>query len=329
MSSPSKPTQGDSKSVIPPGTTFRHRVTLPTRWSDEDNQKVLNNAIYLTLFEEARTDYFGPNTLNLLDPETLTYPFVLLKCDLRCIAPGKGFKQCDVYIKTSQVGTSSFTQLYRVSWEGTVWCEAEAVIVYYNFAKKTKENLPDHWRESITKYENYQYHPVVSSVQTNKQLPLRVGMYAEISKKYTHEHVKKFAELSEDYNPIHLNAEFASKTRFKKPIVHGQLLTSLISGLLGAHLPGDGTIYMEQTYKYKLPLLVGERVKARVEIEHIDLQRKIVTLKTDCYKCEDLSSVGGSSITSSTGKETLIMQGQAKVMVPAEVLEEGHKTSKL
>ncbi|EFC44061.1 predicted protein, partial [Naegleria gruberi] len=116
---------------------------------------------------------------------------------------------------------------------------------------------------------------------------LKVGMFAEISKKYTHEHVKKFAELSEDFNPIHLNAEFASKTRFKKPIVHGQLLTSLISGILGAHLPGDGTVYLEQTYKYKQPLPVGEKVKARVEIEDIDLQRKIITLKTNCYRNDE------------------------------------------
>ena len=80
----SKPQQQDAKGFIPAGTVFRHRVTLPTRWSDEDNQKVLNNAIYLTLFEEARTDYFGPNTLNLLDPNTLTFPFVLLKVCIQC-----------------------------------------------------------------------------------------------------------------------------------------------------------------------------------------------------------------------------------------------------
>jgi len=190
------------------------------------------------------------------------------------------------------------------------------VIVYYNFEKKSKAPIPDNWREAITKYESGEYHPITSTVRTNKKLPLAVGMFAEISKKYTHEHVKKFAELSEDYNPIHLNEEYASKTRFKKPIVHGQLLTSLISGLLGAHLPGEGTVYMEQNYKYKLPLLVGERVKARVEIENIDLQRKIVTLITNCYKGEG-------------EKETLIMQGQAKVMVPAESLEQGQKTSKL
>ena len=79
MSASSSSQAPREKGVIPAGTVFRHRVTLATRWSDEDNQKVLNNAIYLTLFEEARTDYFGPNTLNLLDPESLTYPFVLLK----------------------------------------------------------------------------------------------------------------------------------------------------------------------------------------------------------------------------------------------------------
>ncbi|KAL9644627.1 hypothetical protein ABK040_015366 [Willaertia magna] len=310
-----------NKSLIPSDAIFRHKVVLSTRWVDEDNQKVLNNAIYLTLFEEARTDYFGPNTLNLLNPNTLTFPFVLLKCDLRCLAPGKGFKKVDVFIRTSNVGTSSFTQQYRVVYEKEVWCEAEAIIVYYNFEKKTKENIPEEWREKILKYEKFDYHPIVTNVRTNKEIPLKVGMYAEISKRFTKEHVKRFAELSEDYNPLHLDDEFASKTRFKKPIVHGQLLTSLISGLLGAHLPGDGTIYMEQSYKYKLPLFVGERVKARVEIESIDLQRKIVNLITNCYKGD--KEIG-------EGPETLIMEGKAKVMVPAQALGVSQdKTSKL
>lgn len=131
--------------------------------------------------------------------------------------------------------------------DGDLWSEAEATLVCFDFVKTNKKmNMPDDFRRIVSEYENIplnskedDFAPVV---QTNKSYPLTVGQWAEIQKKFGKKEVLQFAHLSEDYNPLHLSDSFAKTTRFGKTIVHGYLFTSLISGILGAHLPGTGML---------------------------------------------------------------------------------------
>lgn len=107
------------------------RVTLRTRWVDEDNQAVLNNAVYLTLFEEGRHAYFSQ--LGLL--EDGRFPFLLAQTNVRYLRPGRG--ACDVTLElgTTHIGRTSFTQAYRLRGpDGEVWTEAEARLVCYDGA---------------------------------------------------------------------------------------------------------------------------------------------------------------------------------------------------
>jgi acyl-CoA thioesterase FadM len=131
---------------------FRHRTR--TRWSDEDNQNVLNNAVYLTLLEEARHGYF--ERLGLLDQNR--FPFLLAQCNLRFIAPGRGAADVEVEALTTELGVRSFQQAYRVRGldggrGGTVWAEAEAVLVTYDPATGKSIELPREFRAAIAAFE--------------------------------------------------------------------------------------------------------------------------------------------------------------------------------
>jgi acyl dehydratase len=128
-----------------------------------------------------------------------------------------------------------------------------------------------------------------------------IGNSASISKTFTNEDVEKFASLSEDRNPVHLDEEFAKNSIFKNRIVHGMLSASLFSGLLGEHLPGKGTIYLGQQLKFTAPVPIGEKVTATVEIIDIRSDKPIITLKTTCKD----------------SKNDIVIDGEAVVMVPS------------
>ncbi|SHH98054.1 MaoC family dehydratase [Ferrimonas marina] len=122
------------------------------------------------------------------------------------------------------------------------------------------------------------------------------GQSAEVTKVFGPAEVAAFAELSEDRNPIHLDESFAAATPFGQPIVHGILLSSLLSGLLGQKLPGEGTIYLGQTLKFVRPVLVGDEVTARVTISQIRDDKPIVTLLTEVLNSKGEACVQGEAV---------------------------------
>ena len=140
--------------VIPPSATFRARFRRQTRWSDEDKQSVLNNAIYLSLLEEGRYDYFRDLDL-LLDGE---FPFVLAQTNIRFVAPGRGAAHVEIELRTTHLGRSSFTQLYRVVEfdTGIVLAEAEAVLVCWDRTIRGKTDMAPEFRQRVSAFEGLQ-----------------------------------------------------------------------------------------------------------------------------------------------------------------------------
>ena len=136
---------------VPESSALRFRVALRTRWSDEDNQNVLNNAIFLTLFEEARYRYF--TDLKLLDDNH--FPFVLAQTNVVFIAPGRGGVEVIVEARTTHLGTTSFTQVYRVkdAASGDTWCEAEARLVAWDNTRRAKGTMSPTFRARVAKLE--------------------------------------------------------------------------------------------------------------------------------------------------------------------------------
>lgn len=78
--------------------------------------------------------------------------------------------------------------------------------------------------------------------------------------------VADFAKATGDHNPLHLDEEFASRTRFGRCIAHGMIGASLISAVIGNQLPGHGTVYLKQELAFKRPVFIGDEITARVEV---------------------------------------------------------------
>lgn len=111
---------------------------------------------------------------------------------------------------------------------------------------------------------------------------IKVGDYAEITKLMSNDMVNIFAKISEDFNPVHLDSDYAEKSRYKRKIIHGLMATSLFSGLFGAKLPGEGCVYKSQNIRFKRPVYVGDTVTARVEVTSVNLPKKVITFRTRC-----------------------------------------------
>jgi len=100
---------------------------------------------------------------------------------------------------------------------------------------------------------------------------LEIGEKASFSKTISESDIYMFAGLTGDFNPMHINAEYARTTRFKKRIAHGPLTQSLIAPVLGMRLPGLGTVALEIFCRYKAPVYCGDTITASAEIsEKID-----------------------------------------------------------
>ncbi|MFM5785037.1 MaoC family dehydratase [Aeromonas caviae] len=126
--------------------------------------------------------------------------------------------------------------------------------------------------------------------------PFAVGMKASLTKRFGPAEVAAFAGLSEDFNPLHLDPDFAATTVFERPIVHGMLLASLFSGLLGQQLPGKGSIYLGQSLSFTLPVFVGDEVTAEVEVVALRSDKPIATLATRIFTQGGALAVTGEAV---------------------------------
>ena len=106
---------------------------------------------------------------------------------------------------------------------------------------------------------------------------IAVGMTASLKKTITQADVEKFAAVTGDYNPLHMDEEFAGKTIFRGRIAHGMITGGLISAVLGTELPGKNTLYLKQELKFLAPVRFGDTLVATVEcIEKEDRRHKLV-----------------------------------------------------
>lgn len=129
---------------------------------------------------------------------------------------------------------------------------------------------------------------------------LSVGMTGSLSKTVTETDIILFAGITTDINSVHLDEEFAKTTMFGGRIAHGMLSASFISAVLGARLPGPGTIYLAQNLKFTAPVRPGDTVTATVTITEIIPEKKRIKLDTVC-------TVAGKPV----------IQGDATVMFPS------------
>ena len=129
---------------------------------------------------------------------------------------------------------------------------------------------------------------------------IEMGMTRYIRKVITDRDIEQFAEISTDYNPVHLDDEYARDTIFEGRIAHGMLTAGLVSAVIGEQLPGHGAIYMSQNLKFLAPVRPGDLVHAEVKVVDMVIDKRRV--KLDC-RCEV------------NGKNVLV--GEAIVLAPS------------
>lgn len=134
---------------VPPSEALSFRAHLRTRWSDEDNHGVLNNAVYSTLFEEGRLLYFS----RLAALRENRFPFLLAQTNVRFLRPGRGGEEVVVEMGTRHLGRTSFVQAYRVvDAQGVAWAEAEAACVFVDEDGRPTP-IPEEVRRGIEELE--------------------------------------------------------------------------------------------------------------------------------------------------------------------------------
>jgi len=111
---------------------------------------------------------------------------------------------------------------------------------------------------------------------------LNIGDQFSVSREVTDELIRRFAEVSGDYNPIHLDEEFARATRFGKRIAHGMLTASFISGVLGYELSVRKVVYLGQTLKFRAPVFIGDTITTTATVKRLREDKPIVTIETIC-----------------------------------------------
>ncbi|PHS33606.1 MAG: acyl dehydratase [Methylophaga sp.] len=109
---------------------------------------------------------------------------------------------------------------------------------------------------------------------------IKIGMYASYSQTITDADIKSFAALSGDNNPVHMDEEYASRSKFGKRIAHGLLSASFFSALFGTRLPGKGCVYVSQSLNFKRPVYLGDTIVATVVVTKVDKMKKRVFFDT-------------------------------------------------
>ena len=125
----------------------------------------------------------------------------------------------------------------------------------------------------------------------------KVGDRAEFEKTVTAEDVDAFARVTGDTNPLHRDAAYAAKTRFKEPIAHGMLSAGYISAVLGTKLaPSCCAVYVSQTLRFIRPVKIGDTIKAVAEVKGVEPEKRLYTIETDCFNQHGEPVVKGEAV---------------------------------
>ncbi len=111
---------------------------------------------------------------------------------------------------------------------------------------------------------------------------MQVGMAAERRRVVSDELVRAYADLTEDFNPLHIDDEIAKRSRFGGRIAHGMLSAGLVSAVLGMDMPGPGALWLTQSIKFTRPVMIGDTLTTRVEVIELMPNKRRARLATTC-----------------------------------------------
>jgi acyl dehydratase len=110
-------------------------------------------------------------------------------------------------------------------------------------------------------------------------LDLTVGQVASRSMNVTSEHIRMYAEISGDRNPLHFDEDFASKTSFGRLVAHGGITTGILHALVAEDMPGPGSVFLSQNWKFTAPVFIGDTITATAEVVSVHASKPVCELK--------------------------------------------------
>jgi acyl dehydratase len=125
--------------------------------------------------------------------------------------------------------------------------------------------------------------------------PLTVGQRASRSLTLTRDHVQKFAEISGDYNPLHFDAAFAAGTTFGRLVVQGGLTTGLLHALVATDLPGPGSVFLSQNWKFTAPVFIGDTITAQAEVVSVHPTKPVTQLRVQVARADGTTVLEGEA----------------------------------
>lgn len=123
------------------------------------------------------------------------------------------------------------------------------------------------------------------------------GDSASAQRTIREEDITQMARISMDYNPLHLDSEYAETTRFGKRIAHGLFTVSMISALLAMKLPGKGTVILEESFRFLKHVYIDDTITAQITVDDIVYEKSRVILSFACHnQNKECVMVGGVTV---------------------------------
>ena len=130
---------------------------------------------------------------------------------------------------------------------------------------------------------------------------IEIGDNASFAKTITEADIVHYAGITGDFNPIHIDAEYARLSMFKERIAHGMLISGLISAVIGTQLPGPNSIYLGQDLRFTAPVKIGDTVTAVVTVTEKRDDKRIIKLKTTVSNQRGEVVVDGNAVVKKVG----------------------------
>ncbi len=127
---------------------------------------------------------------------------------------------------------------------------------------------------------------------------MNVGERAEFSKTVSETDIYLYAGVTGDFNPAHINEQYAKSTFFKTRIAHGMLCAGFISAVMANRLPGPGCIYLKQELSFLAPVRIGDTITANAEVLELDHGKNRARLRTWCVNQDGVTVLNGEALVS-------------------------------
>lgn len=110
-------------------------------------------------------------------------------------------------------------------------------------------------------------------------MTVTVGQTASRTMTVTADHVRAYAEITGDYNPLHFDEAFASRTKFGRLVAQGGLTTGILHALVAMDMPGPGTVFLSQNWKFTAPVYIGDTITAEAEVLSVHATKPVCQLR--------------------------------------------------